>query len=259
MALHQFTDTHTHIYLEEFDDDREAVVKRAVDSGVSRMILPNVSPSTLLPMHSLQKAHPDLFRMALGLHPSEVGNDWQKDVDEIEKMLTLSPDSYVAVGEIGIDLYWDKTYEEEQILAFDRQVAIASRINKPIIIHCRDGLHRVLEVLSSHRDVRGVFHCFGGTADDVKKIREIGDFYFGIGGVVTFKNSKLPGVLSEIGLDRILLETDAPYLAPVPFRGKRNESSFLPATAAAVAKALDKEVAEIAERTSANSYDLFSF
>jgi TatD DNase family protein len=172
-------------------------------------------------------------------------------------ILTEQRQRFVAVGEIGIDLYWDKTYRAEQIAVFEKQCQAAVDLDLPIIIHCREGLDETLQVVSQFPTLRGVFHSFGGTADDVARIREIGDYYFGVNGIVTFKNSKLRDVLPTIGLNRILLETDSPYLAPVPYRGKRNESAYIVSTAHCVADALGVPYDVVAEQTSENARNLF--
>ena len=254
-----FTDTHTHIYTSEFDNDRSEVVARAIEAGVNRMILPNIDCNSIAPMKQLAASYPDLFRMAMGLHPSEVDDNCEDALETVLRELHDSSVGYIAVGEVGVDLYWDKTYESRQMYCFDRQVREAVSLGLPVIIHCREALDRVLEVLSGHRDVRAVFHCFGGTVEDVRKIRALGDFYFGIGGVVTFKKSSLPEVLPEIGLERILLETDSPYLAPTPWRGKRNESGYLVAVADKVADVFGVSRQELGDITSRNSVELFGF
>lgn len=251
-------DTHTHLYLEEFAEDRNETMERAFMSGVDRMIFPNVDLKTIKPMLELQSRYPGRVFSAMGLHPTEVSDTWRNDILEIERLLFNGKNNFVAVGEIGIDLYWDKSFREEQMDAFRRQVDIAAALKLPVIIHCRDGLDETLQVLSSVKEIpAGVFHSFGGTADDVRRIRSVGDFYFGVNGIVTFKNSKLREVLPEIGLNRILLETDSPYLAPVPKRGRRNESSYLPYIAATVADALGCSVSEAETATTRNAVALF--
>lgn len=251
-------DTHTHLYLDEFSPDRDDVMHRAIESGVDRMIFPNVDLSTVGPMLELHSRYPQNTFVAMGLHPTEVRETWRDDLAKIEDYFLNASVRYVAVGEIGIDLYWDQTFRDEQMKVFARQIEVALERNLPIIIHCRDGLDEALEVLDSASSVpRGVFHSFGGSVEDVARIRKTGDFYFGINGIVSFKNSRLREVLPAIGPDRILLETDAPYLAPVPHRGKRNETSFLPATATVVADALGLTVTEIDRVTSQNAVTLF--
>lgn len=192
----------------------------------------------------------------MGLHPTEIDGNWKESLDTV--MTELAASDYSAVGEIGIDLYWDKTYRIEQMDVFDLQVRKAIEMDLPIIIHCREGLDETLEVLSGvGGNVRGVFHSFGGSIDDVERIRRIGDFYFGINGIVTFKNSVLRDVLPSIGVDRILLETDSPYLAPVPYRGKRNETAYIVETAKAVASALMLDPDAISNKTTENAINLF--
>lgn len=253
-------DTHTHLYLDEFAPDPEsAVVERAFDAGVRKLVFPNVDLTTVEPMNRLRDRYPDRIFMAMGLHPTEIGENWEADLSRIEKELKDNPEKYVAVGEIGIDLYWDKTFRQQQTEAFARQVGWAVSRNLPVIIHCREGLDDALAVLSEYScKVRGVFHSFGGTVEDVRRIRVVGDFYFGINGIVTFKNSGVRASLPEIGLDRILLETDSPYLAPVPFRGKRNESAYIVHVARQTAETLGVTEEKVAEATTANAEKLFS-
>ena len=254
-----FTDTHSHIYLPEFEEDRTAVVQRAIDANVSHIILPNIDVSSISQLKALANSYPEMMRMAMGLHPSEVYENYNDTMAVISEEIKANRELYIAVGEIGIDLYWDKTFEQQQMIVFEQQYAIAEELNLPVIIHCREGLDQVLEVIQRYPNVKAVFHCFGGTITDVERIRQFGDYYFGIGGVATFKNSKLREVLPIIGLERILLETDAPYLAPVPYRGRRNESSYVVSTAAHIAQVFDTDTATIADVTSANSEALFGF
>lgn len=250
-------DTHTHLYLPEFESP-SAAVERAIDAGVRHMVFPNVDLSTIEPMLALHKLYPDNTSVAMGLHPTEVGDDWESVLARIESEFD-STCKFVAVGEIGIDLYWDKTYRLQQREVFRRQVNWAADRGLPVIIHCREGLDDVLDVLSSvERLPTGVFHSFGGSVADVERIRSIGDFYFGINGIVTFKNSSLRDVLPAIGIDRLLLETDSPYLAPVPHRGKRNESAFIVHTAAYVANVLCLSQQDVYDITTANASSLFN-
>lgn len=251
-------DTHTHLYLPEFDDDDAgaAAVRRAIDYGVEHFIFPNVDLGTVEPMLNLAHKFPGRISCAMGLHPTEINENWEENLARIFE-ITGDGSAYVAIGEIGIDLYWDTTFRDAQMQAFAKQVEKARALGLPIIIHCREGLNEVLEVLGDYRDVPAVFHSFGGTVDDVERIRTLGDYYFGINGIVTFKNSKLRDVLPTIGIERILLETDAPYLAPVPHRGKRNESAFLPNTAAHIAQSMGISLADVDAITSANARNLF--
>ncbi|MCM1451712.1 MAG: TatD family hydrolase [Clostridium sp.] len=250
-------DTHTHLYLPEFEEGGggEAAVRRAIEAGVEKMIFPNVELATIEPMKALAEKFRDSVSMAMGLHPTEVNDGWS---DAAAVCLEeLGKGRYVAVGEVGIDLYWDKTYAEEQMRAFDMQAGKAEEMDLPVIIHCREGLDQALEVLQGHPRVRAVFHSFGGTAEDVDRIRRVGDYCFGINGIVTFKNCKVRETLPEITLDRILLETDSPYLAPVPNRGKRNESAYLPLVAKHISEYLGVPMREVEDATTDNAYSLF--
>lgn len=252
-----FIDTHTHLYLDEFQPSPEEVVCRAIESGVGLMILPNVDLTTIEPMKSLNAQFQSNTVMAMGLHPTEVNESWQDDLSKIEA--ELNSGKYVAIGEVGIDLYWDKTFLNEQKIVLDKQLQWAFERNLPVILHCREGLDDILDVMDACNGnlPQCVFHSFGGTVEDVARIRERGDFYFGINGIVTFKNSKLREVLPVIGIERILLETDAPYLAPVPHRGKRNESAFIIHTAAYIAKELSLSLDDVKVITSQNARRLF--
>lgn len=250
-------DTHTHLYLPEFKDDDSDPVDRAIEAGVEKMIFPNVDLDSVRPMLDMAEKHKTSVHVAMGLHPTEVKEDWRDVMAEINSLIgDGSP--YVAIGEIGMDLYWDKTFADVQMQVFDSQIATAVKLGLPVIIHCREALPQALEVLEGHHEAKGVFHSFGGTIADVNAVRRVGDFYFGINGVVTFKNSRLRETLPEIGLERILLETDSPYLAPVPNRGKRNESSYLPLIAAHIAESMNKDLAEIADATTTNAESLFA-
>lgn len=257
-AVEPIFDTHTHLYLPEFHDGGAPAVERALAEGVGYMMFPNVDLSTITPMMELHSRFPGQTFMAMGLHPTEVGENWPEALAEVEKVLRDNPSAFKAVGEIGIDLYWDKTFRAGQLEVFRRQCLWALELDLPIIIHCREGLEEVLEVLRSLPSVpRGVFHSFGGSPEDVARIREVGDFYFGINGIVTFKKSTLPETLAHIPVDRLLLETDSPYLAPVPKRGKRNESAYLTHTATFVADRLGMSADDLARMTTQNAKNLF--
>lgn len=250
-------DTHTHIYLDDFDADRDEVVRRAIESGVNHLVLPNVDLTTIEPMHNLHDCYPENTSMAMGLHPTEVNADYNEVLKKIENCFDAR--NYVAVGEIGIDLYWDKTYREEQKRVLDTQLHWASDMGLPVILHCREGLDTILEVFEAFQGElpQGVFHSFTGTIEDVRNIRKYGDFYFGINGIVTFKKSQVPAVLPEIGLSRILLETDSPYLAPVPNRGKRNESANIPHICRCIASHMSHTEEEVSLITDENANQLF--
>ena len=250
-------DSHSHIYLEEFDADRTDIVARARQAGVRRLVLPNVDLDTVEPMMALHRAYPTYTSVAMGLHPTSVGENFRADLAAIKEIFDRG--GFVAVGEVGIDLYWDKTYRDEQIEVFDEQLRWAEHADLPVIIHCRDGLDEILWTFDNYSGTLPgcVFHSFGGTVADVEAIRRRGDFLFGINGIVTFKNSKLGDVLPAIGLDRILLETDCPYLTPVPHRGRRNESAYIPFIAAKIAEVLGTSVDEVSARTDANAARFF--
>ena len=250
-------DTHTHIYLPEFDADRADVVQRARENGVTRLMLPNVDLDTVDALHQTLREYPDMCIAAMGLHPTSVTGHYAVDLERIAAL--LEEGSYHAVGEIGIDLYWDRTFENGQIIVFEEQVRLAARLGHPIIIHCREAFEPIATVLRrlSHLGLRGVFHSFSGDAECLSTALSLGDFYFGINGTVTFKKNRLRELLPAIPADRLLLETDAPYLAPVPYRGKRNEPSFLKQTAAFVAAELHRDTAEIEAQTYENACRLF--
>ncbi|MDE6577123.1 MAG: TatD family hydrolase [Muribaculaceae bacterium] len=251
-------DTHSHPYLPEFDDGGKGAVDRALSAGVSHIILPNVDITSLEPMIALHESRPDATSIAIGLHPTEVREDWEKVVEGMKEI--LQDKKCVAVGEVGMDLYWDKSHEEAQKKAFALQLKIAEEMRLPVIIHCREALDETLEVIEEVKPtVPLIFHSFTGSPDDVRKIRKVCNPMFGINGVVTFKNAKsLRESIPEIGIDYLLLETDAPYLAPVPHRGKRNESAYLVHTLNAVANALGMEPGEAEEATDRNARKTFS-
>lgn len=239
-------------------DGQRAAVQRAIDAGVEMMLLPNVDCDSIEPIKTLHALCPDSTAMAMGLHPTEVKESWRDDLDRILAELNSAPAAYKAIGEAGVDLYWDKQYENLQMQVFDRQLAEASRLGLPVIIHCREALPQTLEVLQGHPGVSAVFHSFGGSNADVDMIRRYGDYYFGINGIVTFKNSKLRETLPHIGPDRLLTETDAPFLAPTPHRGKRNESSLMPLILNTMAEALGIAPDEFDSLSTANAKHLFN-
>ena len=251
-------DSHSHIYCDAFDEDRDAVVQRAREAGVSHIILPGESVESVPLQAALHEKYPKYISLALGLHPEEVNDSYLTQLDQLQPLLDLYP--IVAIGEIGIDLYWDKTWREQQHHALDIQLHWCHERGIPFIMHCREGLDDLLDVFDNLDCPvpQGVFHCFTGTPDDVERIRKRGDFYFGVNGVVTFKKSTVPQLLPVIGLDRLLLETDAPYLAPVPYRGKRNESAYIPMINDFIAKALDITPQAVSDTTDRNSRQLFN-
>lgn len=218
-------DTHSHIYGPEFDDDRAEVLQRARLAGVDKVLLPNINEESIARMLQVAKEYPDMCYPMMGLHPEDVKEDWAQVLDRMEMQL----DGMIAVGEVGLDFYWDTTFRKEQIEAFDRQICWAVERNLPLVIHMRKAEQELLEVMERHKSdgLRGVFHCFGGSRETASRMLKHEGFVLGIGGVVTFKNSRLAETLRYVPLDRIVLETDAPYLAPVPYRGKRNEPSYV--------------------------------
>jgi TatD DNase family protein len=215
-------DTHTHIYLTEFDNDRDEVIGRAVADGIIKLLMPNIDEQSVGNMLTMTKRYPDICLPMIGLHPTSVKQDWLTQLDALERI--ASENKFIAVGEIGIDLYWDKTFIREQIIAFRRQLIYAADSGLPVVIHSRDSIKEVFSVLDEfkERDLKGVFHAFSGDLQDARRAVEM-KMKLGIGGVVTFKNSGLDKIVKEIGPEHIILETDSPYLTPSPHRGKRNE------------------------------------
>lgn len=251
-------DTHTHIYLEEFNDDRTETMQRAIDAGVSHLIFPNVDFDTFDDMQRLHQQFPAYTSMAMGLHPTSITPTYK---DDLARTLTeIRRGGYVAVGEVGMDLYWDKTYEAQQREILKAQLDVAYELGLPVIIHCREAIAQTLQVIDTCGDKlpRIVFHSFTGSANDIAEIRKRGDIYFGVTGIITFKNAHLDDMVSAIGIDRLLLETDSPYLAPVPKRGRRNESSFLPHIAQKVADIYSLSIEEVSLRTDKNASTFFN-
>lgn len=252
----QLIDTHTHLYLPEFDADRDEVIDRAVQNGVIKLLLPNIDLDSVQFMLSAESRYPGICFPMMGLHPTSVKKDFDSQIGELELLLTNH--KYYAVGEIGIDLYWDQTFLNEQRSAFKRQVVLSIGSNLPVVIHSRNSFPEIFNALEEFRGekIRGVFHAFTGTLQDAKKALDLG-FKLGIGGIVTFKNSGLDKVVREVGPENIILETDSPYLAPVPYRGKRNESSYLCIINNKLAELFGISEEEVADITFANSVQLF--
>ena len=250
-------DTHTHIYDPEFDFDREATLQRALDAGVALMLLPNVDASTIKPMLETYEQFPDCTRVMMGLQPEEVKEDYKEVLRVMEK--ELERNIYIGVGEIGLDFYWDATFEKEQLDAFETQLEWAKQLRLPLSIHCRNAFSLMARLLEKHQDggLRGVMHCFSGTEEEANVYLGLG-FHLGLGGVTTYKNGTVKDFLCNIPLDRIVLETDAPYLSPVPHRGQRNEPVFLLDTARKIAELYNQSLQSIAENTSLNATKLFN-
>tara|TARA_B100000780_G_scaffold274656_1_gene239992 strand:+ start:8895 stop:9662 length:768 start_codon:yes stop_codon:yes gene_type:complete len=251
-------DTHTHLDSSKFLEDIDEVVNRALSVGVTSMYLPNVDDESLVRMNSLQERYPNYIELMLGLHPCEIKGDWEKILDRYDKLWEANPSAFIAVGEIGLDLYWDKSNIGQQIQALNHQLDWCLKYDKPFSMHVRDAWEATLKVLRERKcpELKGVLHCFSGSLEIARELIDMGH-YLGIGGVATFKNSNIANVLSEIGLDRIVLETDSPYLAPVPHRGKRNESSHLQNIAIFLSDKLGYSVQEIDTITSANARSVF--
>lgn len=250
-----FTDTHTHLYSSDFDTDRALVIQRAIDAGVNRFFIPAIDNSHHNSMFALEKSYQNMFLM-MGLHPTSVKEHYQEELAIVKNYLAQR--TFYAVGEIGIDLFWDKTFLKAQQEAFKAQIGWAKQYQLPIVIHCREAFDEVFEILEDEKsaDLRGIFHCFTGTLQQAEKAISY-NMKLGIGGVVTFKNGKIDQFLNQISLSVLVLETDAPYLAPAPYRGKRNESSFLTLVAHKLADIYQVSVEEIAKITTQNSKDVF--
>lgn len=249
-------DTHTHIYDHQFSLDRNETVQRALEAGVKMMLLPNVDTSTIAPMLELHEQYPDCTRVMMGLQPEEVREDYKQVLTTMEK--ELEKGIYIGVGEVGLDFYWDATYEKQQLDAFETQLDWARQLGLPLSIHCRNAFDKMVKIIEKKQDggLRGVIHCFTGTEEEAKVYLGLG-FHLGLGGVTTYKNCGVKDFLPDLPLDRIVLETDSPYLAPVPCRGKRNEPAFLVHTAQKIADILQIPVEELAEATTKNVQLLF--
>lgn len=251
------TDTHTHLYSEAFDEDRNEMMQRAFNEGVKRFFIPAIDSSYTQAMYQLEKEYPENVFLMMGLHPTSVKENYEEELAHIEAQFEKR--TFYAVGEIGIDLYWDKSTLEIQKKAFKRQIQLAKKYKLPIVIHCRESFDEIFEVLETEKDddLFGIFHCFTGTYKQA--IRAIGfNMKLGIGGVVTFKNGKIDQFLNQIDVNHIVLETDSPYLSPVPYRGKRNESSYLSLVCKKVAEIYSISEEEMAKITTQNSKEIFS-
>jgi TatD DNase family protein len=255
-SKYMFIDTHTHLYSEEFANDIDEVLQKAIDAGVAKFFLPNIDSSSVDGLHKLCEKYPKHCFPMMGLHPCSVKEDYLEELSIVYTLLQTK--KYFAVGEIGIDLYWDKTFYAQQADAFEKQLNWALTFDLPVVIHCRNSFDEIYEVLSSFKKLpKGIFHCFSGTEEQAHKIIGNTNFKLGIGGVLTFKNSGLDKAIANIDLKHLVLETDSPYLAPVPYRGKRNESAYIPLIAARLADLKTCSVSEVATITTANAYEVF--
>jgi TatD DNase family protein len=254
----ELIDSHCHIFLEEFDTDRADTILKAVNLGIKTLILPNINCATLQRLKDSCETFPDTCKALIGLHPTSVNEDYKRELAIIENELKLHTNLYVGIGEIGIDLYWDKSFYKEQVETFIHQLNLAKSYNLPVAIHIRHSFDETFEALSKsgYKSFEGVFHCFSGSIDQAKQAIDLG-FKLGIGGTVTFKNSGIDSVVSVIDLHNIILETDSPYLAPTPYRGKRNEPSFLINIAQKIADIKGINIEEIATSTTNTCRTLF--
>lgn len=251
-------DTHSHLFLEEFSEDLPQVIERARAVGITHIFMPNIDSTTIDAMLSACNAYKGYCFPMIGLHPTSVNADYAKELDIVARQLASS-DEYVAVGEIGMDLYWDRTFLKEQQIVLDKQIGWALEYNLPVVIHCREAFDYIYKVLEPYKKtpLKGIFHSFTGTAEEAARVMEFPGFSIGINGVVTFKKSHLPEVLTGIPLDKIVLETDSPYLTPVPNRGKRNESAYVKDTLMKVAEIYKLSPEEVGNVTSGNALKVF--
>lgn len=252
-------DTHSHLFAEEFVDDLPAVIQRAKEIGVTKVLMPNIDDTTVGDMLRVCRDYPDYCFPMLGFHPTSVADDYAPRLQRMKSLL-CEGHPYIAIGEVGMDLYWDQTYQKEQQCVLDEQIQWALESDLPLILHCREAFPQLFEVMAPYRDtpLAGIFHSFTGTAEEVAQILvDYPRFQIGINGVVTFKKSVLPETLKQVPLERIVLETDSPYLAPVPFRGKRNESSYIKKVAQKLAEVYGKDVTEVEQITTLNALKVF--
>ncbi len=251
-----FTDTHAHLYDEAFKDEEDLAVARAVEAGVTKMIFPDIDSQTREHMFDIALRHEGTVFPCLGLHPTSIDASWESEMEKLHENLSRR---IWAIGEIGIDCYWSKEFLAQQQTAFRMQLELANRMSLPVIIHSRESTELIINILKDcrHLDLRGVFHAYSGSIETFRELRKLGDWYIGIGGVLTYKKASIAETVKSIPLERILLETDSPYLTPVPFRGKRNESSYIPHIAAKLSEQLGVPLDEIAATTTANAHKLF--
>ena len=249
-------DSHAHIYASEFDQDRDQVVQRALEQGVEKILMPNIDLDSIQPMLKTQAAYPQICHSMMGLHPCYVDSNVKQTLDIIHSW--FDKHNFVAVGEIGIDLYWDKTYKAEQEMAFITQLNWAKEMKLPVVIHTRDSIEETLALLRKEQDgsLSGVFHCFGGSVEEAKAINDLG-FHLGLGGVSTFKNGGMDKVIPHLDMNYVILETDCPYLAPVPHRGKRNEPAYVSLVAQRIADLTNQAVNNVIQKTNKNVKQLF--
>lgn len=251
-----FIDTHSHLYDEAFAEDEDLAIERAKEAGVTKIIFPDIDSASRTEMFTMADRHPGIIFPTLGLHPTSVGADWEKELSALEDHMARK---IWAIGEIGMDCYWSREYVKEQQIVLRRQLELADKLSLPVIIHSRESTELILNVLKEcrHLNISGVFHAFSGSVETYRELQRLGDWYIGIGGVLTYKKASIAETIKDIPLSRILLETDSPYLTPVPYRGKRNESSYIPHIAARLAEIQGKDIAEVAGTTTENAVKLF--
>ncbi len=253
----KWIETHAHVYLSEFEEDLDEVINDAKEVGVGQIYMPNIDSTTIDDMLRLEAKYNNYCIPMMGLHPCYVKSDYKKELDIVKSWLDRR--AFCAIGEIGLDLYWDKAHLNEQITAFETQIQWAKELGLPIIIHCRESIDLTIDIIEKHQDgnLRGIFHCFSGTAEHAQKIVDL-NFLLGIGGVATFKNGGLDKVIPSMDLKHIVLETDSPYLAPAPNRGKRNQPSYIPIIASKIAELKNCDLSEVAKSTTKNADSIFS-
>lgn len=256
-------DTHTHLYCEEFDNDRDAVVERALAEGVTKLVMPNIDVSSLPRLLKMCADYPSVCYPLIGLHPEEVRADYELALGDMRQRLEESFSSesskYIGIGEVGLDFYWDSTFRTQQLDAFEQQVRWAVEFDLPLVIHSRNAFQELYAIMEKYRSttLRGIFHCFGGTVEEAQALLSFPGFKLGIGGAVTYKKSTLPEVLRSVPLNRIVVETDAPYLAPVPHRGRRNESAYIVDTVRCLAGIYEMTPEDISAATAQNAFEVF--
>jgi TatD DNase family protein len=257
--MYKIIDTHSHLFVEEFDVDRSEVMQRAREVGVQHVLMPNIDLASVAPMLQVCQEYRGFCYPMLGLHPTEVGADYPVVLSKLKALLDKQPQTFLAIGEVGLDLYWDKTYKDEQIAALEEQIAWALEYDLPLVIHSREAFDEIYTLFSRYKDssLRGIFHSFTGTADEAQALLEFPSFLLGINGVATFKKSTIPEALSHVPLTRVVVETDSPYLAPVPYRGKRNESAYVVRVVEKLAEIYGLTAESVAAQTYANAATLF--
>jgi TatD DNase family protein len=257
--MYKIIDTHSHLFVEEFDVDRSEVMQRAREVGVQHVLMPNIDLASVAPMLQVCQEYRGFCYPMLGLHPTEVGADYPVVLSKLKALLDKQPQTFLAIGEVGLDLYWDKTYKDEQIAALEEQIAWALEYDLPLVIHSREAFDEIYTLFSRYKDssLRGIFHSFTGTADEAQALLEFPGFLLGINGVATFKKSTIPEALSHVPLTRVVVETDSPYLAPVPYRGKRNESAYVVRVVEKLAEIYGLTAESVAAQTYANAATLF--